>query len=55
MFFQDASADIFSQKNKYAVAQGTNSGWEFFDQAADRFQKSCHAINREHPQRGLSH
>lgn len=55
MFFQDAAADIFPQKDKAGIEKCPQQRREALKQTADRFEKGSHAVDGKHPEGGSAH
>ena len=55
MLFQNAAADIFPQKNEAGIEECPQQSRQALEQPAERFEKSSHAVDGEHPERSSSH
>lgn len=54
MFLKKAARDKFAKKDAARIDAAPKKGVLTFQQAADRGEKTCCAIDRKHPDRGAS-
>ena len=55
MFLKEAAGNKFAKKNAARIDAAPKKGVPTFQQAADGGEKTCCAIDRKHPDGGVSH